>query len=92
MVLLALEKTCADSEDITSAFSVTLLLPLFPLTSPSIVGHALNALSSNGNLPGSNGYASGAVPDFVYLGTFNTSGGIVYIAKTLLSVNSIVRL
>lgn len=56
--------------------------PLFPLTSQSIVGHALNALSFHWNLLESNGYASGAVPDFVCHGTFDTSGGIVYIANT----------
>ena len=55
MVLLALEKTRSGSEDITPACSVTLLLPLFLWTSQSIVGHALNALSLHGNLPGSNG-------------------------------------
>ena len=82
MVLLALEKTRSGSEDITPACSVTLLLPLFLWTSQLIVGHALNALSLHGNLPGSNGYLSGAGPDFVYHGTFDTSGGIVYIANT----------
>ena len=63
-------------------FSVTLLLPLFPMTSQSIVGHALNALSFHWNLPELNGYVSGAVPDFMYRRTFNTSGGIGYIANT----------
>ena len=82
MVLIAREKTHSGSEDITPAFSVTLLLPLFPLTSQSIVGHALNALSLHRNLRGSNGYVSGAVPDFVYYRTFDTSEGIVCIANT----------
>ena len=82
MVLLALEKTRSGCEDITPAGSVTLLLPLFLWTSQSIVGHALNALSWHGNLRGSNGYVSGTGLDFVYHGTFNTSGGIVYIANT----------
>ena len=82
MVLLALEKTRSGSEDIIPAFSVTLLLPLFPLTSQSIIGHALNALSLHRNLPGSNGDVAGAVPDFVYYETFDTSGGIVCIANT----------
>ena len=63
-------------------FSVTLVLRLFPLTSQSIVEHALNALSFHWNLPGSNGSLSGAVPDFVYHDPFDTSGDIVYIANT----------
>ena len=82
MVLLAREKTHSGSEDITPTFSVTLLLPLFPLTSQSIVGHALNALSLHRNLPGSNGYVSGAVPDLVFYRTFETSEDIVFIANS----------
>ena len=66
MVLLALEKTRSGSEDITPAFSVTLLLPLFPLTTQSIVGHALNALSLHGNLRGSNGYVAGCNRIYCY--------------------------
>ena len=56
----------------THRFSVSLLLPLFLLTSQSRFVHGLNSLPFHRNLPGSNGYVSGAVPDFMNHGTFNT--------------------
>ena len=46
-------------------FSINLPLPLFLLTSQSIVSHALNTLSFYWNLSRLNGYVSGAVRDFV---------------------------
>ena len=55
----------ALSLSLTPGFSVNLLLPLFLLTSQSMVRHALNTLSFHWNLPGLNGYVSGTVPDFV---------------------------
>ena len=81
MVLVVVEKTRSSSQDIAPAFSVTLLLQLFPLTTQSIVGYGLNTLSLLRNLLGSNGNVSGAVPDFMYYGTFDTSGGIMCIAN-----------
>ena len=46
-------------------FTVNLLPLLFLLTSQSFVRHTLNTLSFQWNLPGLNGYVSGAAPDFV---------------------------
>ena len=55
----------ALSRALAPGFSVNLLLPLFLLTSQSIIRHALNTLFFHWNLSGLNGYVSGAVPDFV---------------------------
>ena len=55
----------ALSLSLTPGFPVNLLLPLFLLTSQSIIRHALNTLFFHRNLSGLNGYVSGAVSDFV---------------------------
>ena len=55
----------ALSRALAHGCSVNLLLSLFLLTCQLIVRHALNTLSFHWNLPGLNGYMSGAVLDFI---------------------------